>query len=344
MPRNGSGTYNLVTGTWYPAVNGVLATSSDWNVFAPDIAAALTQSISSDGQTPMTGNLPMGNNKITGLQNGTANTDAATVGQLYPLIGQTGPIVFRNRVHNGNFQVNQRAVTGSVVLAAGVGGHDRWKAGSGGCTYTFSTTGITTTITISAGTLVQVIEGANVEGGIYCMSWTGTATGKIGGGAFSASGVNSTSQTAGANLSIEFTTGTLTNVQVEPGTTATPFERRPYSFELQLCKRYLPVFISQSTNDQVGTGQNISTTVGLVNVAFDVEARVPVTGVTATGTFVITNVSGAVTGGTVAISVGGTRATLVSLTIGAPNQVAGNATTMQCVTNGGRIIFTGAEL
>jgi hypothetical protein len=82
MPRNGAGVYSLVTNTWYPASNGVLATSSDWNVFAPDIAAALTQSVSSDGQTPMTGNLPMGNNKITGLANGTANTDAVAFGQI----------------------------------------------------------------------------------------------------------------------------------------------------------------------------------------------------------------------------------------------------------------------
>jgi len=82
MSRNGSGVYNLPANTWYPAVNGVTATAADWNTTATDIQAALTQSVSSDGQTPMTGNLAMGNNKVTGLANGTANTDAAAYGQL----------------------------------------------------------------------------------------------------------------------------------------------------------------------------------------------------------------------------------------------------------------------
>lgn len=82
MPRNGSGTYNLPSNSWFPAVNGVTATSTDWNTTAQDIQAALTQSVSADGQTPMTGNLQMGNNKVTGLANGTAATDAATFGQM----------------------------------------------------------------------------------------------------------------------------------------------------------------------------------------------------------------------------------------------------------------------
>jgi len=321
MPRNGTGTYDLVNNTWYPPVNGVLAQSTDWQTFIEDMASALTQSVSKDGQTPMTGNLPMGNNKITGLATGTANTDAVTVGQLYPLMGQTGPIVFRNRVRNGAFNINQRGVTGSVVLAAGVYGHDGWKAGSGGCTYTYSTSGITTTITISAGTLVQVIEGANVEGGVYCMTWTGTSTGKIGGGAFSASGVNSTSQTAGVNLSIEFTTGTLTNVQVEPGTTGTPFERRPISYELSFCRRY---FHAISGAVIFGMGQATGTTSVTLVVAFPVQMRAAptlvassITALTATGTPIVAN--------TAAIGTAGVDSVSVNLGMASASFVAGDA-------------------
>ncbi len=72
MARNGSGTYNLLTNSWNPATNGNSATAVDWQNLINDIAAALTQSLSADGQTPMTGNLNAGNNKLTGLAAGTS--------------------------------------------------------------------------------------------------------------------------------------------------------------------------------------------------------------------------------------------------------------------------------
>ena len=71
MARNGSGTYNLLTNSWNPATNGVSATAVDWQNLINDVAAALTQSLSADGQTPITGNLNAGNNKITNLAAGT---------------------------------------------------------------------------------------------------------------------------------------------------------------------------------------------------------------------------------------------------------------------------------
>jgi hypothetical protein len=53
MPRNGTGTFTLVTGN--PVVTGTTISSTTHNNTNNDIAAALTQSISSDGQTPWTG-------------------------------------------------------------------------------------------------------------------------------------------------------------------------------------------------------------------------------------------------------------------------------------------------
>lgn len=85
MPRNGSGTFNLVANSWNPAVNGTTATAADYQTLINDVAAALTQSVSVDGQAPMTGNLPMGNNKITGLASGVAGNDATNVSQI-PLL------------------------------------------------------------------------------------------------------------------------------------------------------------------------------------------------------------------------------------------------------------------
>lgn len=146
-------------------------------------------------------------------------------------------IVGKNKLINPNFAVNQRAVTGTVVLTAGQYGHDRWKAGSGGCTYTFSTSANITTITISVGTLVQVIEGLNLYSGTHTLSWVGTAQGRVDAGAYGASGLTATA-TGGTNQSIEFGTGTVSRVQYEDGSVATTFERRSYGFELALCQRY----------------------------------------------------------------------------------------------------------
>lgn len=148
-----------------------------------------------------------------------------------------GPIGVINATINGNFQINQRGVSGTVTLAAGAYGHDRWKAGASGCTYTFATVNNVTTLTISAGSLIQVIEGLNLYSGTYTLSWTGTAQGKIGAGSYAGSGVTG-SVTGGTNLNIEFGTGTLSLVQFEPGVEASPFERRDYGRELIMCQRY----------------------------------------------------------------------------------------------------------
>ena len=129
------------------------------------------------------------------------------------------------RCRCSNPTINQRQVSGSVVLTAGQYGHDRWKAGTGGCTYTFSTTNNVTTITISAGTLVQVVEGGSLLSGSYTFSWTGTAQGRINAAAFAVGPVTAT-LTGGTNASVEFSTGTFSLAQLEAGTNATPFDIR----------------------------------------------------------------------------------------------------------------------
>lgn len=145
--------------------------------------------------------------------------------------------VLRQAIINGNFSINQRAKSGTITLAAGVYGHDRWKAGASGCTYTFATTANVTTITITAGSLIQVIEGRNLYSGTYTLSWEGTATGKIGAGSFSASGVTGTI-VGGTNTNIEFSTGTLSNVQFNFGNVALPFLPKSFDDELKACMRY----------------------------------------------------------------------------------------------------------
>lgn len=83
MARNGSGGYSLPVNTWNPATTGVSATVTDWQALINDIATAMQQSVSSDGQTAMTGNLAMGNNKLTGLSAGTATGHSLRWEQLF---------------------------------------------------------------------------------------------------------------------------------------------------------------------------------------------------------------------------------------------------------------------
>ncbi len=83
MARNGSGGFSLLINTWNPATTGVSATVTDWQALINDIATAMQQSVSSDGQTAMTGNLVMGNNKLTGLSAGTATGHSLRWEQLF---------------------------------------------------------------------------------------------------------------------------------------------------------------------------------------------------------------------------------------------------------------------
>ena len=79
MPRS-SGIFTLVPG--YFAVDGTTIEVSQHNPPLEDIAQALTDSLPRDGSAPMTGNLAMGSNKITGLAAATNPADAVRFDQL----------------------------------------------------------------------------------------------------------------------------------------------------------------------------------------------------------------------------------------------------------------------
>lgn len=80
MARDGSGNYNLPAGQ--PVVTATVISSTVFNTFASDVAAALTQSLSKDGQTTPTANLPMGGFKHTGVLDGNARNNYASIGQM----------------------------------------------------------------------------------------------------------------------------------------------------------------------------------------------------------------------------------------------------------------------
>ena len=80
MSRNGSGVYSLPAGN--PVVTGTTIASTWANTTMTDLAAALTDSVAADGQTPMTGNLDLNTHKIVNLVAGTAAGDAIEFAQF----------------------------------------------------------------------------------------------------------------------------------------------------------------------------------------------------------------------------------------------------------------------
>lgn len=112
MSRNGSGTFNLTAGN--PVVSGTTISSTWANNTLSDIANGLTQSVSADGQTPITGALQMNSNQINGLANGTSATDAINLSQLVAIL--VNPTVTGDLTVTGNGSFGG---TGYVLIAKG---------------------------------------------------------------------------------------------------------------------------------------------------------------------------------------------------------------------------------
>ena len=102
MSRNGSGTYSLPAGN--PVVTGTTISSTWANNTMNDLAAALTDSVAADGQTPMTGNLDLNTNKIVNLVAGSAAGDAIEFAQ------------FKTPTFTGNVTMSS---TGFALIPAG---------------------------------------------------------------------------------------------------------------------------------------------------------------------------------------------------------------------------------
>lgn len=75
MSRNGSGVYSP-SATGYPAVASTTIESAKYNAVIADIGTALTGSVACNGESTITGNIPLSGYKITGLGNASADTDA----------------------------------------------------------------------------------------------------------------------------------------------------------------------------------------------------------------------------------------------------------------------------
>jgi len=166
MSRNGSGTYSLPVNSWNPATNGVSATPADWQSLIDDVEAALTQSVSKDGQTTMTGNLPMGGFKLTGLAAGAATGQSLRWEQLFAQ-GTEADIASATTTTLGTQNSNFLRVTGTTTITSFGTTYNgpRFLRFEGALTLTHSSTLILPTganITTAAGDLAIAIPKATL--------------------------------------------------------------------------------------------------------------------------------------------------------------------------------------
>ena len=159
---------------------------------------------------------------------------------------------FRNVLINGALAINQRGVT---IAAAAVGkyGPDRWKK-------------------VDAGNMTQIVEAGSFEPG---------AT-------YTLSGAVVTTQQLTAPATGDWTLPNIpiaaTKIQLELGTVATPFERRPIGTELALCQRYYFRLQPGGSNRAYGPGFARTNTANYCVIPFPVVMRGAVSAVETTGT------------------------------------------------------------
>ena len=136
----------------------------------------------------------------------------------------------------------------------------------------------------------------------------------------------------------------LTGVQLEAGSTATPFEYRQYGTELALCQRYCPAWTFSGSYTSVAGGFSPGTTGVYTILPYPVTPRVFATGITATGTYVGITAGYGVGGvGTLAISPYGNSENIGLQLTGSSGLTTGAGSFIACVATG-TLIATGCEL
>lgn len=172
MPFNGSGTFIVYT-PGNPIANGDTSNATYFNNTMTDFATGLSNTMTKDGQGVPTANIPMGNNKLTGLANGTISTDAAAYGQVTAAI-TTASL---------GTQAYLTAVSGTNTITATLTGLTAYTAG---LTVRFTAAGANTgAVTLNIGSLgainvvradgVALVTGDILSSGTYEAVYDGTS-------------------------------------------------------------------------------------------------------------------------------------------------------------------------
>lgn len=157
-----------------------------------------------------------------------------------------------NLLINGDFQINQRAFSGGT-LTAGSFGHDRWKAGGAGASYTLTAE----IATLSSGTILQMVAPsfwgrANMASSILTLSVEdpsadidveiGAASGTITAGTGRRSVTLSTASTDTGNIAVKLTPASaevsFKRVKLQYGSLATQWQDMGLAARQALCWSY----------------------------------------------------------------------------------------------------------
>lgn len=174
------------------------------------------------------------------------NSDGTLTHNSNPIL-DTSTLLKENILINSIFEINQRAaVSGANLSLVGDYFLDRWCAGTADSAPTW-TGGV---VTIPAGdSIKQIVEDINIPNGTYTLSWTGTSTASIDGGA-SQTSPHTFTVSSGTHVEVEFEEGTVSQPNLVPGSNAMAWYRKGYRKELDDCCRYF-----WTPSPRAGTGE-----------------------------------------------------------------------------------------